>query len=950
MNDPVGVPVSQHAAFELLPDALPDVMPQKSVTADDNIFVSRPAGRHDQKHNQKNDQGGLGILAEETGLQSGDQHRNRGVIVLNVWEQRRVRCFLSLFKPAKSFLTSKCYTVLTLFSITVALFGGGVWTLADVPTHPGNAILDAFMSAVTLFFLVELLATLAVERKAYFWSFFFWMDFAGTFSMIFEITFLLPNLRSGNSDSDKSTVFLRTARAAKVGTRVGRLVKIVKCLSVVARRREHRRREKQAANHDLEAKVISERLAVVLSTRISCVVIFLTLVTPFLQIGQYPEADLSMRSWAGRLEESYSSAVEYSLAHPDKNSTRMFADMVEAFISFYHDLDYQPYNIVGFPENLVVDGREVHIPGSSLCMQSHINTPVRDENTYTEMVAHCKVQRYPCDTGDMPRLLFDFRRVYSLEVMSDFLLIVLVVVVMVSVSFDLSRTLSRLLVVPMERMLTLLHKYASNILNQVTAANHLPNGSDEEVAETDLLEDLIQKLAQVAQLSTQMELPPNMEDLDAEGRGVVMEMMHANLKLERRRTIRSAGVDRPVWKAGVSSKVAALSIDLHIVNSWELDVLELKTTDICEVVLHILFDSNVGGSISPRFATPTAWKLFLDAACTVYKNQPYHNFAHAVDVTHTVYQVLGLVEASRWLTGIDTYSLLVAAISHDLGHFGRTNPFLVETRHELALRYNDNSPLENMHCAMLFEFVSRPDLDVFALASQDDRKQGRKVCISTILHTDNIHHMEMVRDISTIYEVNFDTIEAAAVTLSSAERGDGYTKYLQDVLVRDSQTWMQLFLHLADVSNPLKPFKMCFAWAGRVLDEFFDQGDEERRLGLPVGMLNDRQKVNKPGSQHGFINFLVAPLVLSTVRLFPVLHCFSTQIAVNLKEWRNLWVEGTKPTEADIDKRDDEVENIRATAEKLVQRMKMVGQSTRERSNFHSQRSKSSWSVSLSDG
>ena len=35
------------------------------------------------------------------------------------------------------------------------------------------------------------------------------------------------------------------------------------------------------------------------------------------------------------------------------------------------------------------------------------------------------------------------------------------------------------------------------------------------------------------------------------------------------------------------------------------------------------------------------------------------------------------------------------------------------------------------------------------------------------------------------------------------------------------------------------------AW--RVLEEFFNQGDEEKSLGLPVGMLNDRDKVNKPG-------------------------------------------------------------------------------------------------------
>ena len=56
--------------------------------------------------------------------------------------------------------------------------------------------------------------------------------------------------------------------------------------------------------------------------------------------------------------------------------------------------------------------------------------------------------------------------------------------------------------------------------------------------------------------------------------------------------------------------------------------------------------------------------------------------------------------------------------------------------------------------------------------------------------------------------------------------------------------WIELFLHFADISNPLKPFDICKAWAWRVLDEFFNEGDEQKRLGIPVGMLNDRDKVN----------------------------------------------------------------------------------------------------------
>merc|ERR1712139_558014 len=96
---------------------------------------------------------------------------------------------------------------------------------------------------------------------------------------------------------------------------------------------------------------------------------------------------------------------------------------------------------------------------------------------------------------------------------------------------------------------------------------------------------------------------------------------------------------------------------------------------------------------------------------------------------------------------------------------------------------------------------------------------------------------------------------------------------------------------MADISNPLKSFELSRKWASHVVDEFFAQGDEEKRLGIPVGMLNDRDKVNRPGSQHGFIMFLVAPLVANAVKLFPVLQELHGQMASNLEVWRNTWVD-----------------------------------------------------------
>lgn len=42
---------------------------------------------------------------------------------------------------------------------------------------------------------------------------------------------------------------------------------------------------------------------------------------------------------------------------------------------------------------------------------------------------------------------------------------------------------------------------------------------------------------------------------------------------------------------------------------------------------------------------------------------------------------------------------------------------------------------------------------------------------------------------------------------------------------------MKLFLHAADLNNPTKSEAVTKLWTERVLQEFFDQGDTEKRLG-----------------------------------------------------------------------------------------------------------------------
>merc|ERR1712014_154521 len=112
-----------------------------------------------------------------------------------------------------------------------------------------------------------------------------------------------------------------------------------------------------------------------------------------------------------------------------------------------------------------------------------------------------------------------------------------------------------------------------------------------------------------------------------------------------------------------------------------------------------------------------------------------------------------------------------------------------------------------------------------------------------------------------LYEVNSEILDAAQNVYN--EDGDEWPTRDSVECFRQPEArrlLVKLTLHFSDISNSTKPFRICRIWAWQVLEEFFMQGDAEKRLGVPVQALNDREKVNRAFSQVGFIEFLVSPL------------------------------------------------------------------------------------------
>lgn len=148
---------------------------------------------------------------------------------------------------------------------------------------------------------------------------------------------------------------------------------------------------------------------------------------------------------------------------------------------------------------------------------------------------------------------------------------------------------------------------------------------------------------------------------------------------------------------------------------------------------------------------------------------------------------------------------------------------------------------------------------------------------------------------------------------------------------------LNVLMHSADISNTCKPWKICQPWADRVISEFFLQGDQEKELGLPLQPLNDRDKLNKPGSQVAFIELFSAPFTAVHVRIFSPLWEMSEFLHLNLQRWHAYRsMDNNMPNE----KEQEATKRVQAICENLLevteQAQQQVRSSTKMRASLKS--------------
>ena len=108
----------------------------------------------------------------------------------------------------------------------------------------------------------------------------------------------------------------------------------------------------------------------------------------------------------------------------------------------------------------------------------------------------------------------------------------------------------------------------------------------------------------------------------------------------------------------------------------------------------------------------------------------------------------------------------------------------------------------------------------------------------------------------------------------------------------DKQEYMNLVVHSSDISNPTKRFDIYFKWAKLIVEEFYDQGDKEKKLGLKCSC--DRTKVNIYKNQLGFIDFIELPFFSLITKAFPKLDFLLNNLNSNKQKIKQLEEEYNK--------------------------------------------------------
>ncbi|EPB77319.1 3'5'-cyclic nucleotide phosphodiesterase [Ancylostoma ceylanicum] len=319
---------------------------------------------------------------------------------------------------------------------------------------------------------------------------------------------------------------------------------------------------------------------------------------------------------------------------------------------------------------------------------------------------------------------------------------------------------------------------------------------------------------------------------------------------------------------------------MSMVADWSLPIFEIAEKHRDTVLSRLTYTVFKQADLFRIFKlSPIKFFNFFHALERGYWDIPYHNRVHAADVLHGCYYLtchpvrpligpttspdsllpppltpaapisssMSTLEVgghssvsgqSQAQYGFKLMALYTAAAMHDYDHPGRTNAFLVAAEDKKVLRSQSLA----QHSYLVLEYI---------------------------LATDLKQHFEII--------MMFNEKSSEMELLNESDR----------------LLMAKMIIKMADINSPTKPYGLHRQWTDRICQEFYEQGDEERKRGMPITPYMDRTDAQVAKLQDSFIAHVVSPLALAMneAGLLPILPgLVEPEMMINLKHNHQKWL------------------------------------------------------------
>ncbi|XP_067674184.1 cAMP and cAMP-inhibited cGMP 3',5'-cyclic phosphodiesterase 10A-like [Haliotis asinina] len=264
-----------------------------------------------------------------------------------------------------------------------------------------------------------------------------------------------------------------------------------------------------------------------------------------------------------------------------------------------------------------------------------------------------------------------------------------------------------------------------------------------------------------------------------------------------------------------------------------------------------------------------------------YRPVLYHNWKHGFQVAQALYC---MIKTNPGIFSIkEQMGLMIAGVCHDVDHRGYNNAFFTKLQLPMAALYT-TSVMEQHHYKQTVMILQSVGHDIFSFMTPDEFKEMLEMIRQAIIATDLALYFPNQKCLAALIKENkFD---------------------INNTKMRDQ--CKSLMMTGADLCAVAKPWETQQQTVEYIYEEFYVQGDEEKKCGFqPIPMMDRNLKDEMPKQQVGFIGFICLPLYNTLSQILPGTQPLLDGTNSNNTSWKAVVAEKEKQTQQAKEKEED---------------------------------------------